>query len=148
MVAPHEQAPAARGEAIYPRNGVLPFRLGGVRQAKKFAQFCEGDGLGIDPGANHMAHRNFYFRDDSGQPQATYGGGEPVRILGGCAANELPVGTQQCERQNMIAEGSHDVMILAMDIICHRATHGDPLCSRGYWQGPSARYQQTLNIVE
>lgn len=54
-------------------------------------------------------------------------------------------GANQTELSHMASERSRSVMVLAVNVVCHRATQGDEFCAWCYGEEPSFRDEHMQN---
>jgi len=79
---------------------------------------------------NYLAYDLYLAPSSIERPEAADGGGKPLGVFRGTADATAAVGTQQFETPHLRAEGTGDVVVLAMHVVRQRAAQGDKARAR------------------
>ena len=119
VIALHEDAAgevAAGGGAVDPADGVLDV-LALLGEVEELVDAVELDALVVDHARDDGLQAQRCPGDEAGEAEAADGGGVPVGVLGGRAEAARAVGADQLELRDVAAEGSGDVVVLAVDVV-------------------------------
>jgi hypothetical protein len=108
----------------------------------------EGDRLGLQPRPAGQAKLQLRLGNDAGKAQAANGRGKKVGVPIRSAVDRLAAAAQQPQPADMLAEGTDDMMVLAMYVVGDRAAHGDELGTGHDRQAPAARHHQPLDVAQ
>ena len=141
VVALHEDSAgevlAGRG-AVDPAHGVLDV-LALPREVEELVDAVELDALVVDQARDDGLEPQLRPGDQPGEAKAADGCGVEVRVLGGRAELARAVGADQLELRDVTAEGSGDVVVLAVNVVGDGSAEGHILCSRRDGKKEAAR---------
>ena len=148
MLTLHEDAAgkvAAPGDAINPGHRIFLVRAG-LRERDELLQPDEPGGSIADAAGNDWPQLQLGPDDQPGQPHAADGRGVPLGIFGWAAHYRCAVGAHQLEALGVQAEGTGDVVVLAVNVVGNRSTHGYVFGARAHGQKPPAGHGEIKDL--
>ena len=109
---------------------------------------CELDAVVLNAARDDGAQAYLCPGDEAGESHAADGGGEPFGVLRRAAEEAGAVGADQLEAGNVAAEGSGDVVVLAVDVVGNGAADGDVFGAGSDGQKEAARDGEVENLGE
>ena len=131
VVALHEDAAgevAAGGGAVDPADGVLDV-LALVGEIEELVDAVELDSLVVDHAGDDGLQAQRGPGDEAGEAEAADGGCVQVGVFRGRAEQARAVGADQFELCDVAAEGSGDVVVLAVDVVGNCSAQSYIFCS-------------------
>ena len=113
---------------VDPADGVLDV-LALLGEVEELVDAVELDALVVDHAGDDGLEAQGRPGDEAGEAEAADGGGVEVGVFGGRAELARAVGADEFELGDVAAEGSGDVVILAVDVVGNCSTEGYIFCS-------------------
>ena len=150
VIALHEDAAAevaAGGGDVDPAYGVLDV-LALVGEVEELVDAVELDALVVDHAGDDGLEAQGCPGDEAGEAEASDGGGVEVEVLGGRAEFAGAVGADEFELGDVAAEGSGDVVVLAVDVVGDCSTESYVFCAGRDGKEKAARNGEVEDLRE